>query len=106
MKKYTILALTLALCGAMLVGCGCMNNDAEVTTVPTTTAPATVPTTAATTVPTTVPTTMPETEPTAMDGSTNETAGEDGIVDTDPTSDTGVEGNAKTRSNRRVPPMG
>lgn len=106
MKKYTLLALTLALCGAMLVGCGCMNSKPQVTTVPTTMPPTIAPTTAATTEATTVPTTMPETEPTAMDGSTNETAGENGIVDTEPSGTAGQEGNAKTRSSRRIPPMG
>lgn len=107
MKKYTFLALTLVLCGAMLVGCGCMNSNAEMTTAPTT-KPTTVPTTAATTEATSAPTTMPETESTALDGETHETAGQDGIVDTEPsgTGTAGQDGNAKSRSSRRIPSMG
>lgn len=59
MKKFGIITLTLALSAALLVGCGCMNTNADVTTLPTngetvtpsrpTTAPTTMPTTAATT---------------------------------------------------------
>lgn len=107
MRKYTILALALALCGAMLVGCGCMNSGAEMTTAPTTASTTTAPTTSApTTQATTMPTTMPETESTAMDGNTHETAGEDGIVDTEPSETGGGAGNAKSRSTHRMPPMG
>lgn len=66
MKRYAILTLALAICGAMLVGCGCMNSGADVTTLPTngeTSMPATRPTTAPTTMPTTAPATMPTTLP-------------------------------------------
>ena len=63
MKKYTILALALALCGVLLVGCGCTNNvDPTVgTTMLPTNQPTTQPTTRPATEPTTRPTTAPET---------------------------------------------
>ncbi len=102
MKKYTILALALALCGSLLVGCGCSNSGSDMTTVPPTKAPTTAPTTAATT----APTTMPQTEPTAMDGNTNETAGDNGLVTTDPSETTGIGDNARSRSNQQIPPIG
>lgn len=57
MKKYSILALTLVLTAALLVGCGCTNT----TTMETTSAPTNMPTTHATTEPTTEMTTMPTT---------------------------------------------
>lgn len=62
MKKFVIFALTLALGASLLVGCGCMNTNADVTTLPTngeTSEP-----TRATTAPTTMPTTAPTTEAT------------------------------------------
>lgn len=86
MRKYMTLVLALILCASVLAGCGCMGKDAEMTTMPTT-LPAprpTAPSTEAPAVPSTAPATLPQTEPTAMDGSTNETAGSDGIVDTEP----------------------
>lgn len=107
MKKYTILALTLILCGSFLVGCGCTNGRVEPTTVPTVapTKPTTVPTTAPTTAPTTVPTTAP-TETTGDNGilpdGTGETADENGTVEPNGTDATD---NARSRS-RRIPPMG
>lgn len=107
MKKYTILALTLALCGALLVGCGCMNNNVETTTVPTS-MPETRPTTAPTTVPTTAATTAPTTEaPTDsgilpdMDATGNATDNTD-VAPNGTTEETGGE---RSRS-RRIPPMG
>ncbi len=71
MKKYTIFALTLVLTAALFTGCGCTNQDMDMTTVPaalpttyatTETTHATVPTTHATT-PTTRATTESTTEP-------------------------------------------
>lgn len=59
MKKYTILALAFALCGIMLVGCGCTNN-VDPTTLPTNQS-TTQPTTRPVTEPSTRPTTAPET---------------------------------------------
>lgn len=55
MKKFAILTLALCLSAMMLAGCGCMNTNADVTTLPTngeSSAP-----TAATTMPTTAPST-------------------------------------------------
>lgn len=129
MKKYTILALTLALCGALLVGCGCTNTDVKDTSAPTSR-----PTTAPTTMPTTAPTTMPSTAPTSETGAgengagggsmgngengagegsmgngegsgsmvNGETAGDNGVVGEDGTGATDMPG---TRG-RRVRPMG
>ena len=74
MKKFVILSLALALSATMLTGCGCMNTNADVTTLPTngeTSAPTTRPTTAPTTVPTTAPT-EPE-EPTTAPTDPEET---------------------------------
>jgi len=115
MKKYMILALSLILSCAMLVGCGCMSNEAEVTTRPTVTPtarPTTAPTTQATTESTQAPSTAPSSEATtdatnstAMNGETSETAGENGIVDTEPT-DKGSDSNGKSRSGMNMPPMG
>ena len=65
MKKYTILALALILCGALLVGCGCSGN------VKTTTNPTTAPTTKATTAPATEATTPPTTHATTVPTETN-----------------------------------
>ena len=62
MKKFVILSLALALSAYMLTGCGCMNTNADVTTLPTngeTSAPTTRPTTQPTTEPTTMATTQP-----------------------------------------------
>lgn len=60
MKKFAFFTMALALAASMLVGCGCMNTDENVTTLPTngeTSAPPTRATTAPTTMPTTVPAT-------------------------------------------------
>ena len=82
MKRYTILALVMALCASLLVGCGCSGNVA-VTTAPTA-APMTEATTEATTVPTTeapttevttAPTTEPSTAPSSAPDPTQETGG-------------------------------
>lgn len=65
MKKLLILTMALSICAAMLVGCGCVNTDTNVTTLPTngeTATPSTQMTTVPTTAPTTAPTTMPTTE--------------------------------------------
>lgn len=110
MKKYSILALALALCGALLVGCGCsMGGNVDTTTVPSST-PAARETTAATTAPTTAATTAPTTQattnPTDAFGDTSETAGENGVVAPDSTDTTEGTNNERTRSNHRTPPMG
>ena len=79
MKRYTILALVMALCASLLVGCGCSGNVAvtttpttapttEATTVPTTEAPTTEATTAPSTEPATKPTAAPDTSPTDTTG--------------------------------------
>ena len=71
MKKFAILTLALSLCAAMLVGCGCMNTNADVTTLPTngeTVTPTARPTTAPTTAPTTMPTTASTEAPTDTTG--------------------------------------
>ena len=63
MKKYAVLAMALALCCVLLVGCGCTNNvdpTVATTTLPTN-QPITQPTTRPATEPTTRPTTAPET---------------------------------------------
>lgn len=72
MKKYTILALALALCITGLTGCR-RNKQMADGTIPTTavtSAPTTHPTTMPTTVPTTVPTTT-EPRPNAATDATN-----------------------------------
>ena len=58
MKKYGILALVFVLTGALLMGCGCTNQDANNTSTPTgaPTTVTTMPTTAATTEAPTMPT--------------------------------------------------
>lgn len=68
MKKFAILTIALCLSAIVLVGCGCMNTNADVTTLPTngemtkpTTAPSTQPSTAPSTAATTEPATMPST---------------------------------------------
>ena len=68
MKKYTILALALALCITGLTGCRRKTNMAD-GTIPTTAA-TTAPSTHATTMPTTVPATS-ETRPNAGTDATN-----------------------------------
>lgn len=64
MKKYAYLTLTFVLTAALLMGCGCTNQNKKPTmptTMPTqaTQAPTTQPTTRATTEPTTSPSSMP-----------------------------------------------
>ena len=80
MKKFAILTIALCLSAMILVGCGCMNTNADVTTLPTngemtkpTTAPSTAPSTEATTMPTTMPTTA-ATEDTGSTGDTGATS--------------------------------
>ena len=75
MKKFAILGLALCLSAAMLVGCGCMNTDTDVPTLPTngetatpTRPETTAPTTAVTTAPTTMPTTGATEAPTDTTG--------------------------------------
>lgn len=79
MKKYTILTLSLILCGALLVGCGCSGN------VNTTTNPTTAPTSKPTTAPTTEMTTTPTTQATTLPTESTNTA-EPGESTTDHTS--------------------
>lgn len=87
MKKLALLTLSLCMCAVMLVGCGCMNTNADVTTLPTngeltrpSTAPSTVPTTAATTTPTSAPT--EDTATTGETGAVMDTTGPvEGAVD-------------------------
>ena len=71
MKKYTILALALALCVTGLTGCR-RNKGMADGTIPTTTA-ATAPATHATTVPTTAATTVPTTTDTRPHDTTETT---------------------------------
>ncbi len=75
MKKFSILALALALCAAMFTGCtGTLTDETGNTSDTgsvTTTAPTSKPTTAPTTAPTTVPTTAPTTTPTETTGGVN-----------------------------------
>lgn len=89
MKKFILLALALAACCAVLVGCGCMNTDADVTTLPTNGETSTPPTRPST-VPTTEATTMPQTEP--SHDTVPETGSEDFMNPTggDSTEDTGM----------------
>ena len=94
MKKYLAFAFALSICGTLLMGCGCSNSAAN-TTTPTTIMPPTRETAAPTTVPTTMPTTAPATEatnPTDMYGDTSETAGENGIVEDTPSTQSGESG--------------
>ena len=82
MKKFVIMALAMALGAMMLVGCGCMNTDTNVPTLPTngeTSSPTRPETTAPTTAATTAPTTMPTTE--ATDASTDTTGTLEGAMD-------------------------
>ena len=92
MKLFVIFTLVLVLGAAMLTGCGCMNTNPDVTTLPTNgeTVTPTRPTTAPTTMPTTAPTTEAATETTmdttgplesAIDDMTG-TAGTDGSAPT------------------------
>ena len=105
MKKYCTMALSLALCGALFMGCGCSNSTAN-TTTPATVIPTIRETTAPSTAPTTQATTMPATEeatnPTDMYGDTSETAGENGVVEDTPS--TGTQDGAAEKS-RRANPM-
>lgn len=87
MKKFAIFTLVLVLGASMLVGCGCMNTNADVTTLPTngetvtpTTRPTTAPTTEATTMPTTAATTESTTDTApdttgALEGAMDDIAG-------------------------------
>ena len=72
MKKFAFLTLTLCLCTVLLVGCGCMNTSADVTTLPTN-GELTRPTTAPSTAPSTTAATMPSSAPTQDTGSSAET---------------------------------
>ena len=81
MKKFAIFTLTLSLCCALLVGCGCMNSKAEVPTLPTNGEAGS--TTHATQAPTTQPTTIPTTQPSsaATDATVQTTGPVDGTMD-------------------------
>lgn len=65
MKKYALFALAFVLTAALLVGCGCTNQDMGNTSAPTVlpTNEEVMPTTRETTRPTTAPTTEPATVP-------------------------------------------
>lgn len=87
MKKFAILTIALCLSAMLLVGCGCMNTNADVTTLPTngemtkpTTAPSTAPSTEATTMPTTIPTTS-ATEDTGSSGDTGSASESTGTLE-------------------------
>ena len=81
MRKFAIFTLVLALGAVLLVGCGCMNTETDVPTLPTN--GETVTPTHATQAPSTEATTMPTTMPTtgATDGSTDSTGAMDGTMD-------------------------
>ena len=95
MKKYTILALALALCVTGLTGCR-RNKGLADGTIPSTTA-ATAPATHATTVPTTAATTMPATADTRPNDTTGTT--QDTMTDTTDPSE-------KSRSRTAMPGVG
>lgn len=99
MKRYTIPALVFVLTAALLTGCMGKNDSQGATTAPTV-----MPTTEAPTTMPTAATTMPSTESTMhteiTEPSVTETVGEDGVVGSDPTDDTGV------NSRSRKVPMG
>ena len=85
MKKFAIFTLVLALGAMMLVGCGCMNTETDVPTLPTngeTTAPTQAPTTEAATMPTTMATTAPSESGTdstgTLEGAMDDILGTDG----------------------------
>lgn len=78
MKKFAILTIALCFSALLLVGCGCMNTNADVTTLPTNgemTKPTTAPSTAPSTEATTMPTTMPTTAATEDTGTASESTG-------------------------------
>ncbi len=79
MKKFAIFTLALSIAASMLVGCGCMNTDERVPTLPTNGETAT-PSTQVTTAPTTMPTTAVTTEP-ATHAPTDTTGTLEGAVD-------------------------
>ena len=92
MKKYTILALALALCITGLTGCRRNKRLAD----------GTIPTTVATTAPTTHPTTMPTTVPTTVPATTENRG-------TDSTNDNMVGAttpSSRSRSRARTPGVG
>jgi len=102
MKRYTAAALVFVLTAALLTGCMGTNDSQGATTAPTI-----LPTTEAPTTMPTVETTLPVIESTestmhteATEPSATETVGEDGVVGSDPTDDTGV------NSRSRKVPMG
>jgi hypothetical protein len=76
MKKFAIFTVALSLAASMLVGCGCMNTEEKVPTLPTngeTASPSTQATTTPTTMPTTAATTEAATDSTT--GTANDTTG-------------------------------
>ena len=101
MKKYSILALALALCVTGLTGCR-RNRPME---------PATMPTTMATTAPTTIATTAPATAPSthaATETTTTPGTGETGPMEDNQGSIPSENGapSRKARSNTRTPGVG
>ena len=87
MKKFWIFTLALSLSATLLMGCGCMNTNEKVPTLPTngeTATPSTQMTTAPTTLPTTVPSTSSApTDDTSMptDTATDTTGALEGAMD-------------------------
>ncbi len=116
MKKFAILTIALCLSAVLLVGCGCMNTNADVPTLPTngemskpTTAPSTAPSTEATTMPTTAAT--EDTGSTGDTGATSESTGPmEGAMDdilggsTDDATDSS--GAGRSRSRGSITPRG
>lgn len=104
MKKFAILTMALSLAAAMLVGCGCMNTNVDVTTLPTNGETVT-PTTHVTTAPTTMPTTVPHTTETHATAPTDTTGTLEGAMDdivggtTDNTTAPADAGRSRTRGN-------
>ena len=100
MKKYASVALALVLTATLFTGCRMKNDDSQNTSAPTILPTTTAPTMASTT-PSTAPSTAPATSaPTAPTESQNDTtentAGDNGFVEQDPTGNTGS-GNARGR---------
>lgn len=100
MKKYASVALALVLTATLFTGCRMTSDDSQNTSaptiLPTTTAP-TMTSTAPSTAPSTTPSTSAPTMPSeAQSDPTENTAGDNGFVEQDPTGTTGS-GNARGR---------
>lgn len=92
MKKYLFFALTLVLTAALFTGCGCTNQDAQYTTLPT--SMPTMDTIAPTTEATTESTTRATTEPT-MDNGNGPLEDTTGNTGTTGTTENTVEGRSR-----------